>query len=161
MEIQRLLGRCLRSCLNFKKIPDFTLLVDCDVIQADGGTRTTAINGSMIALIHAIQSLQYNKKLMDDPVKHLITAFSFGVKNNRILLDLDYEEDSSIDTDCTLVMTDKQEIIEIQASAEKKPLTARQLTEIIDLAHKKQPELLSRMHEAINHTHDFPSEIAR
>ena len=99
IEIQRLIGRCLRNSIDLHRLGDFTITVDCDVLQADGGTRTTAINGAMVALVLAVRGLQYKKIIKNDPLKQMITACSLGMTHDTVLLDLDYEEDSSIDVD--------------------------------------------------------------
>ena len=149
VEIQRLIGRCLRNSLDLKKLGDFTVSVDCDVIQADGGTRTTAINGAMVALILAIRNLQYKKILQVDPVKHLITAFSLGMMKRAVLLDLDYEEDSTVDVDCNICLCENGNIVEIQGSAEGEAMTPSVLNTMLEQSLHAQKQLLNAMHEAL------------
>lgn len=149
VEIQRLIGRCLRNSLDLKKLGDFTVTVDCDVIQADGGTRTTAINGAMVALILAIRNLQYKKILQVDPVKHLITAFSLGMMNKAVLLDLDYEEDSTVDVDCNICLCENGNIVEIQGSAEGEAMNPSVLNTMLEQSLHAQKQLLDAMHEAL------------
>lgn len=149
VEIQRLIGRCLRNSLNLKKLGDFTISIDCDVIQADGGTRTTAINGAMVALILAIRNLQYKKILQVDPVKHLVTAFSLGMMKKTVLLDLDYEEDSSVDVDCNICLCENGNIVEIQGSAEGEAMAPSILNAMVEQSLHAQKQLLDAMHEAL------------
>ena len=131
LEIQRLIGRSLRSMIDLTKIPGYTITADCDVLTADGGTRTAAINGAACALVLALQNMQYKKIIKQDPIKHLIGAISVGVKNNEILVDLDYEEDSQIDTDLNIVLTESHQCIEIQGTAEGLPLDLDTMTQAI------------------------------
>ncbi|MEC8460921.1 MAG: ribonuclease PH [Pseudomonadota bacterium] len=149
-EIQRLIGRSLRNCIDLSLLKDYTLMIDCDVIQADGGTRTTALNGAIISVIHAIQTLQYKQKIKHDPLKYLLTAFSFGVVDDTVILDLNYEEDSHIDVDCNIVLTEHGDIAEIQGTGEKKPLKQEHLSTMLEMAQQAQPILLKTMRKAIN-----------
>ena len=148
IEIQRLIGRCMRSCIDLKKLGDHTIILDCDVLQADGGTRTTAINGCMVALLQAIQALQYAKKIQQDPIIHLISAVSLGYINQEVLLDLDYKEDSSADVDCNIILTEHAEIVEIQGTAEGQTFSKNTLNEMLDVAIAQQPALLAAMRDA-------------
>lgn len=152
VEIQRLIGRSLRNCINLSLIPDLTIVLDCDVIQADGGTRTTAINGCMVALILALQHRQYQKKLSVDPICHLICAMSLGVVEQQVRLDLDYEEDSQAEVDSNIVLTEHGDIVEIQGTAERKPLTSSQLLAMLELATMKKDYLLQKMRETCSIT---------
>lgn len=149
VEIQRLIGRSLRNCIDLYKLPDLTIIVDCDVLQADGGTRVCAINGAVVSVVQALQSLQYKNILKKDPLRYLLTAFSVGIKNNTVLLDLDYQEDSSIDADCNLVFTEHGDIIEIQATGEQAPIKAEHLSQAVACAQKAQDQLLQAMRQAI------------
>jgi len=117
-EIQRLIGRSLRSAINLKKIGEVTIYIDCDVIQADGGTRSASITGSCIALFDALKKMKYNK--LNDIIKYLVASVSVGINKEKIMIDLDYKEDSTTEMDMNIVMNDKGEFIEIQGSAEKK-----------------------------------------
>src|SRR3989338_1835453 len=105
VEIQRLIGRALRAAIDLKKLPGYTITLDCDVIQADGGTRTTAISGACVALIDALRFLQERKMILGDPLKHFVAAVSVGVFNDKPILDLDYSEDSKAQTDMNVIMT--------------------------------------------------------
>jgi len=130
MEIQRLIGRSLRQAVDLKYLKDKTINVDCDVIQADGGTRTASISGACVALFEAIKNSHDDQRA----IKEYVAAVSIGLKDGSPLLDLDYEEDSSADTDLNVVMTESGGIIEIQGTAEKYPFTKNQLDEMIKSA---------------------------
>ena len=127
IEIQRLIGRSLRSCLNLKHIPGYTITIDCDVIQADGGTRSAAITGGYIAMVKAIQHFQYKGTFKKDPLINSVTAISVGIVKNQPLIDLDYKEDLHADSDINLVLNGANELIEIQGTAEKKPFAMSEL----------------------------------
>ena len=130
MEIQRLIGRSLRQAVELKYLKDKTINIDCDVIQADGGTRTASISGACVALFQAIKDSHDDHRA----IKEFVAAVSIGLNDGTPLLDLDYEEDSSADTDLNIVMTEKGGIIEIQGTAEKHPFTKEQLDEMIESA---------------------------
>jgi len=130
MEIQRLIGRSLRQAVDLKYLKDKTINIDCDVIQADGGTRTASISGACVALFQAIKNSHDDQRA----IKEYVAAVSIGLNDTAPLLDLDYEEDSSADTDLNIVMTEQGGIIEIQGTAEKHPFTKEQLDEMIDSA---------------------------
>lgn len=134
IEIQRLISRALRQSIDLKLLGERTIQVDCDVLQADGGTRVAAINGGMVALVLALRQLQYEKTLAQDPLRHMISAVSVGFKNDDCYLDLDYEEDHTIDVDLNLIMNDQNHIIEIQGTAEDHPINKTQLHAMVDLA---------------------------
>ena len=133
-EIQRLIGRSLRAMVDLEKLGENTIHIDCDVLQADGGTRTASITGAAVALVDALEKLQAAKKLKADPLVGLVAAVSVGIKNGEVLLDLNYSEDSSCDTDLNVVMTQKGEFIEIQGTAEEKPFTRAQVDEMVAIA---------------------------
>ena len=130
MEIQRLIGRSLRQAVDLKYLKDKTINIDCDVIQADGGTRTASISGACVALFQAIKNSHDDHRA----IKEFVAAVSIGLSDGTPLLDLDYEEDSSADTDLNIVMTEKGGIIEVQGTAEKHPFTKEQLDEMIESA---------------------------
>lgn len=134
LEIQRLIGRSLRSIVDLKAIGENTIIVDCDVIQADGGTRTAAITGSCVAVIDALRYLQNNFKIKQNPFKQLVAAVSIGIYKGNLILDLDYEEDSNIDTDMNVIMTEDGNFIEIQGTAEHGTFNKDQLNSMLDLA---------------------------
>jgi len=134
IEIQRLIGRSLRAALDLKLLGERTLTVDCDVIQADGGTRTAAISGACVAVVDALNALQRSGELEADPLRHLISAVSVGVWNGVPVADLDYAEDSSADSDMNVVMTESGGLIEVQGTAEGATFTQEELNELLVLA---------------------------
>lgn len=133
-EIQRLIGRSVRGIVDLTLLPDLTLTIDCDVIQADGGTRTTSITGAYVALKMAVDSLIRKGKLKQSPITEPLAAVSVGVKEDQILVDLDYIEDSSADLDMNVVLTASGKILEIQGTAERQTFTKEQVVTIIDSA---------------------------
>lgn len=148
-EIQRLIGRSLRAMIDLSKLGENTIYLDCDVLQADGGTRTASITGAAIALIDALESIQKTKKLKTDPLIGLVAAVSVGMKDGEAYLDLNYEEDSSCDTDLNVVMTQKGEYIELQGTAEEKPFTRAQADAMLSLAEKGIAELIEMQQTAL------------
>lgn len=142
-EIQRLIGRSLRAMVDLEKLGENTIHIDCDVLQADGGTRTASITGAAVALVDALEKLQAAKKLKADPLVGLAAAVSVGIKNGEVLLDLNYSEDSSCDTDLNVVMTQKGEFIEIQGTAEEKPFTRAQVDEMLAIAEEGIKQLIA------------------
>ncbi len=132
-EIQRLIGRSLRSCIDLFKLEEKTIWIDCDVISADGGTRTASINGAYAALVLAVNKAIKDKLIEENPITCRIGAISLGIVKGEKLLDLDYYEDFSADVDMNLVMNDKFEIIEVQSTSEKKPMTKTDFYELLDL----------------------------
>ncbi|WP_435931239.1 ribonuclease PH [Moraxella bovoculi] len=148
-EIQRLIGRSLRAMLDLKKLGENTIYIDCDVIQADGGTRTASITGAAIALIDALESLQRNKKLTQDPLLGLVAAVSVGIKDGKAYLDLDYLEDSTCDTDLNVVMTQAGGFIEIQGTAEDKPFTRDEADAMLALADAGIRSLIDAQQKAL------------
>ena len=149
MEIQRLIGRSLRAVVDLNKIGERTLTVDCDVIQADGGTRTASITGAYVALVDAVRSLQYAKLLKEDPVNNAIASVSVGIYKGTAILDLDYAEDSSAETDMNVVMNDAQAFIEIQGTAEGHAFRGDELNAMLDLARKGIAELFAAQDKAL------------
>jgi len=134
VEIQRLIGRSLRAALDLKLLGERTITVDCDVIQADGGTRTAAISGACVAVVDALNHLQRAGELDSDPLKHLIAAVSVGVWNGVPVADLDYAEDSTADSDMNVVMTEHGGLIEVQGTAEGATFSQEELTRLLVLA---------------------------
>lgn len=143
MEIQRLIGRALRAAVDLKLLGERTLTVDCDVIQADGGTRTASVTGSCVALIDAIRHLREQALIDTDPVRHLIASVSTGIYDGEAVLDLDYAEDSNADTDMNFVMTDVGEFIEVQGTAEGQAFTTEEMLAMTKLAQKGIQELIA------------------
>lgn len=149
-EIQRLIGRSLRAAVDRSKMPDITINIDCDVIQADGGTRTAAISGAMVALIDALNFCQREKLITDDPLLHFIGAISVGVYQGQPVLDLDYDEDSCAETDMNLVMTDAGGFIEIQGTAEGTPFDSEHLNAMLSLGKKGISEIIAAQKQTLN-----------
>ena len=141
MEIQRLIGRSLRAVVDLNKLGERTLTIDCDVIQADGGTRTASITGAYVALVDAVRSLQYEKVLNEDPVNNAIASVSVGIYQGTAVLDLDYAEDSNAETDMNVVMNGDGQFIEVQGTAEGHPFSTDELNEMLALAQKGITEL--------------------
>jgi len=141
-EIQRLIGRSLRAAVDLTKLGERTVYIDCDVIQADGGTRTAAITGAYVALADALKSLEEKGKLAVNPISAAVAAVSVGVYQGEPVLDLDYDEDSSAETDMNVVMTDRDEFIELQGTAEEKPFTLAQLDGMRALAQAGIQDLI-------------------
>lgn len=148
-EIQRLIGRSLRAMLDLSKLGENTIYIDCDVIQADGGTRTASITGAAVALIDALETLQRDKKITSDPLLGLVAAVSVGIKDGRAYLDLDYKEDSSCDTDLNVVMTQAGGFIEIQGTAEDKPFTRDEADAMLSLAQSGIETLIAAQKQAL------------
>ncbi|MDA1244396.1 MAG: ribonuclease PH [Proteobacteria bacterium] len=140
-EIQRLIGRALRAIVDMKLLGENTIKIDCDVIQADGGTRTASITGGCVALIDAVNYLLRNKKIKDDPIKNKVAAVSVGIYKGHGVLDLDYAEDSTAETDMNIVMIENGGFIELQGTGEDGDFTHAQLLEMIGLAEKGIREL--------------------
>jgi ribonuclease PH len=150
-EIQRLIGRSLRAAVDMRALGEYTITLDCDVIQADGGTRTASITGAWVALKRASQRLKARGVLRVDPVKTGVAAVSVGIVGKEVLLDLNYGEDSAADVDSNVVMTDKGEFIEVQGTAEGKAFTRAQLDQLLGLAEGgiKQLIAIQREHAAL------------
>ena len=134
MEIQRLIGRALRSSIDLGKLGERTIIIDCDVIQADGGTRTASITGAYLAMELAIEKLIDERKLNEIPIISKVAAISVGKIKNEILLDLEYEEDSNADVDMNIIMNDKGEFIEIQGTGEEATFTQDDLMKFIEVS---------------------------
>lgn len=143
-EIQRLIGRSLRTVIDLNLLGEYTITIDCDVIQADGGTRTAAITGGCVALIDAVQQLQKQGKIKTNPVKQFVAAVSVGMFQGQPILDLDYAEDSKAETDMNVVMTDQGGFIEIQGTAENGTYTQDELDALLALAKTGIKELITQ-----------------
>ena len=148
-EIQRLIGRSLRACVDLRALGERTLLIDCDVIQADGGTRTASITGAWVALSRATKALRARGALSVEPVRTGLAAVSVGVVNGEPALDLNYVEDSRAEVDANIVMTDSGEFVEVQGTAEGKPFSRSRLDELLALAEKGIRELQVMQREAV------------
>ncbi len=143
-EIQRLIGRSLRAVTDLTKIGERTIWLDCDVIQADGGTRTASITGAFIALGLAVERLMEAGTLTASPVRDFVAAISIGIVDGAVLLDLAYEEDSRAEVDMNFVMTGSGKLVEVQATAEGKPFTEEQLEQMTTLAKRGAQELIAK-----------------
>ena len=144
-EIQRLIGRSLRQAVDLKYLKGKTINVDCDVIQADGGTRTASITGGCVALFLAIKNYHDDQRA----IKSFVAAVSLGIKENKVLLDLNYEEDSTADTDLNIVMNDKNQIIEIQGTAEDAPFSKTEISDMLELGSSAINEIIERQKACI------------
>jgi ribonuclease PH len=147
-EIQRLVGRSLRAVTDMKKMPDLSALVDCDVLQADGGTRTAAITGAWVALADAFDRRVAEGKLGASPLTDQVAAVSVGIVGDEVLLDLAYEEDVSAEVDCNVVMTGSGGLVEVQGTAEGRPFRRDQLDRMLDVAASGIESLLGLQQQA-------------
>ena len=145
LEIQRLIGRSLRQAVNLKYLKGKTINVDCDVIQADGGTRTASITGGCVALFLAIKNHHNDQRA----INCFVAAVSLGIKDNKILLDLDYGEDSTADTDLNIVMNENDELIEIQGTAEDAPFSKSELNDMLVLGSSAIAEIVKKQKACI------------
>lgn len=149
-EIQRLIGRSLRAAVDMSRLGERTVTVDCDVLQADGGTRTAAITGGFVALYLATNRMRESGMIKSNPIRQYVAAVSCGIVDGRPLLDLDYAEDFRAETDLNCVMGDDGRILEIQATAEREPYTREELTAMVDLAAQGIRELIAIQKRVIN-----------
>tara|TARA_Y100001960_G_scaffold78254_1_gene83669 strand:+ start:1597 stop:2313 length:717 start_codon:yes stop_codon:yes gene_type:complete len=150
MEIQRLIGRALRAIIDVKKIEGFTITIDCDVIQADGGTRTTSITGAYVALHEAITKMLETGLIKHNPLTDQLAAISVGIsKDDEVILDLDYLEDSSAVADGNFVMTSSGKIVEVQTTAEEYPISDEQFFEMMKIAKTSIAELCEKQTIAV------------
>jgi len=149
-EIQRLIGRSMRAAFNYEKLGERTIRIDCDVIQADGGTRCASITGAFVAVFDAINYLYNQQLIYDFPKYKVVAAISLGIKNDKILLDLNYVEDSKTDADFNLIMNENSEIIEIQGTAEGATFTKAQLDGILKLGEEGILQLINLQKNVLN-----------
>jgi len=148
-EIQRLIGRVLRSVTELRVLGERTIIIDCDVLQADGGTRTASVTAGCVALALALKRLMDEKLIDQMPLRHLVAGVSLGIVGDRILLDLDYSEDSRADLDMNVVETDRGQLVEIQAGAERNPFTRKELGTLLKLADDGIAKLIQIQREAL------------
>ncbi len=149
-EIQRLIGRSLRAIVDMEKLGARTLTVDCDVLQADGGTRTAAITGAFVALYQAVLGMLKRDDISEMPIKSAVAATSVGIVDDQVMLDLCYEEDFRAEVDFNLVMTDEGEFVEVQGTAEGKPFSRESLNSILTVAEKGIEQLFQAQKEIID-----------
>jgi len=148
-EIQRLIGRSMRAAVDLEKLGERQIWIDCDVIEADGGTRTASITGAFVALSLAVKSLMASNKLRQNPIRSHVAAVSVGIVGGIPMLDLNYLEDSSADVDFNIVMTDREEFVEIQGTAERFPFSGTALTELLSLGRAGIHELIEAQRKAL------------
>jgi len=149
VEIQRLIGRSLRAALDMSKLGEHTITIDCDVIQADGGTRTASITGACVALVDALNHLQREKRITQDPLLQMIASVSVGMHEGQPVLDLDYPEDSTADTDMNVIMGESGGFIEVQGTAEGAPFERKELDAMLDLAAQGIQQLIEVQKKAL------------
>lgn len=149
-EIQRLIGRSLRAIIDLSKLGERTIQIDCDVIQADGGTRCASITGACVALYDAVAWLSKKNLMSDNPLRDQVAAVSVGVYQGELLLDLDYSEDSSCDTDMNVVMIGQGGLVEVQGTAEGKPFSRQQMELMLTLAQQGIEQLIAKQRRALN-----------
>lgn len=150
LEIQRFIGRALRTSIDLKQLGENTILLDCDVIQADGGTRTAAITGACVALVDALTVMKKKGEIKQNPIRFLVAAVSVGLHKGVPILDLDYAEDSTADTDMNVVMTNQGEFIEFQATAEKKAFSKQAFDSLLQLAESGIKQLFKKQEESLS-----------
>lgn len=153
-EIQRLIGRAIRSVIDLDKIGERTIWVDCDVIQADGGTRTASITGAFVAVVDALNKLHKSKSIKEIPVRNFVSAISVGIVNGEHVLDLCYEEDSNAQVDMNIIMTDKGEFVEVQGTGEERPFSRKDLNALLELGEKGNKELIKAQRAALGEIAD-------
>ena len=149
-EIQRLIGRSLRTVIDLKKLGERTIWLDCDVIQADGGTRCASITGAFMAMVLALKKLKKEKLIDEIPIKDYVAAVSVGIVNGKKMLDLDYNEDSNADVDLNVVKTGSGGYVEIQGTAEQEPFDDKQLAGLLKFADKGIKELIALQKKIVN-----------
>jgi hypothetical protein len=143
MEIQRLIGRSLRAAIDLKKLGERTIMIDCDVIQADGGTRTAAITGGYLALELAVNKLLDSGEITENPIVSKIAAISVGIVDGEVLLDLEYEEDSRAEVDMNIIMNDRGEFVEIQGTGEGKTFNLKELNSLLEITRNAFDKLFT------------------
>ncbi len=149
-EIQRIIGRVLRAVIDFDKLGERSITIDCDVLQADGGTRTASITGGFVALYEACSYLVREGLVEENPINDYIAAVSVGIVNDKLVLDLNYEQDSSAEVDMNIAMTGAGLLVEVQGTAEGEPFSKNKLTEMVKLAEKGIKELIKKQKEALS-----------
>ena len=149
LEIQRLIARSLRAAVDLTKLGEHTITVDCDVLQADGGTRTASITGACVALVDALNWLQAKGTLKTNPLSFMVAAVSVGIYDGIPVCDLDYDEDSSAETDMNLVMTETGKLIEVQGTAEGAPFSQEELMQLLELGKQGIQQIIQQQHQAL------------
>ena len=149
MEIQRLIARSLRAAVDLAALGENTITIDCDVIQADGGTRTASISGACVALVDALTYMRTKGMINANPLKHMIAAISVGIYNGEAVTDLEYLEDSEAETDMNVIMTETGKFIEVQGTAEGEPFSYDELTDLLELAKHSIREIIDMQKQAL------------
>lgn len=150
LEISRLIARSLRAAVDLKALGENTITVDCDVIQADGGTRTASITGACVALVDAINFMRAKELIKTNPLKHMVGAISVGIYNGEAIADLEYVEDSAAETDMNIVMTETGKLIEVQGTAEEDAFSFDELQQMLQLAKDAMTEVFDAQQQALN-----------
>ena len=148
-EIQRLIGRSLRAAVDLTKMKDISILVDCDVLQADGGTRTASITGGFVAVSLAVKKLMNDGILQENPIREYVAAVSCDIYNGEAIADVDYEEDSNAQVDMNFIMTESGKIVEIQGTAEGEPFSEEQFNQMLTLAKQAIKQLTAKQHQIL------------
>lgn len=148
-EIQRLIGRSLRAVVDLEKMKDISILVDCDVIQADGGTRVASVSGGFVALYLAIEKLLREKKICENPIREFVAAVSCDIYNGEAVLDVDYNEDSNSQVDMNFIMTESGKIVEIQGTAEGEPFEEDEFNKLMSLGKEGIKQIIAKQKEAL------------
>ena len=148
-EIQRLIGRSIRACVDLEKIPEKQIVIDCDVIEADGGTRTASITGAWLALKFCVERMMKLGLINKSPIKSQIAAISCGILNGQVLIDLDYEEDSAAEVDANFVFTSDFELIEVQSTGEEKTFKVDDLSKMLNLVKENSHKVFEAQKKAI------------
>tara|TARA_B100000989_G_scaffold235148_1_gene181951 strand:- start:63 stop:773 length:711 start_codon:yes stop_codon:yes gene_type:complete len=148
-EIQRLIGRSIRACVDLEKIPEKQIVIDCDVIEADGGTRTASITGAWLALKFCVERMMKQGLVNKSPIKSQIAAISCGILNGQVLIDLDYEEDSAAEVDANFVFTSDFELIEVQSTGEEKTFKVDDLSKMLNLVKENSHKVFEAQKKAI------------
>nr|WP_024871788.1 ribonuclease PH [Tolumonas lignilytica] len=149
LEIQRLIARSLRAAVDLTKLGEYTITVDCDVLQADGGTRTASITGACVALVDALNWMLEKGVIKNNPMNFMVAAVSVGIYDGVPVCDLDYDEDSSAETDMNLVMTETGKMIEIQGTAEGEPFSQEELMQLLELGKQGIQQIIQQQHQAL------------
>ena len=149
-EIQRLIGRSLRACTDLERIPEKQIIIDCDVIEADGGTRTASVTGAWLSLKFCVEKMMRQGIINNSPIKKQIAAISCGILNGEVLIDLDYEEDSAAEVDANFVFTSDFELIEVQSTGEEQTFKVEDLNKMLDLVRINSQKILEAQKKAIS-----------
>ncbi len=151
LEISRLIGRALRASIDTKLLGERSILIDCDVLQADGSTRIASINGGFVALGLAVRQLIKQEKIKNNPIRSNVAGLSLGYKNGQLLMDLDYEMDANCDVDMNIVMLSNKDLVELQGTSEKKPFSVQKAHELLNVAAQNIDYVFEKQNDVLNH----------